>query len=209
MNRLWKIVFILLVTLVVAMGLSSCCTKETTWRDYGDFYSFDEGLYFDGLEYHERHYAFRNGMMLPWFAMKIWSSVIKMQYSSYDLASSPWRGGNSVYLHFTLVADSLLYEPGKRWEMKGVSDGRNCGEVVFSGEYNGEDFDTGYHGWDIKGWLSFTIGDHMGANYDNMGANYYWIKDCRFEFEITGPNGEILSITEGYKRHVGSENVGL
>ena len=202
MKRLWKIVFILLVTLVVVMGLSSCSTKEKTWRDYGDYYSFDEGFYFDGLEYHERYHALRNGMMLPWFSMTIWSSVIKIQYHSYDLSSSPWDREKNADLSFYLVADSLLYEPGKKWEMKAESNGRNCGEVSFSGEYDGKDFITGTDGWDISGWISFTIGD-------NMGTSYYWIQDCKFEFEVTTPDGKVLPITDGYKRHKGDENVGL
>lgn len=190
------------IILFVSLWLSSCCTEEKTWRDYGDFYSFDEGFYFDGLEYHERLKFFRNGMMLPWFSMTIWSSVIKIQYSSYDLSSSPWDGGKSADLYFSLVADSLLYEPGKKWEMKMDSDGRNCGIVEFSGCYNGKVFYTGHEGWDINGWISFTIGE-------NWGTTYYEIQDCTFEFVITGPDNEVLPITDGYKRHIGSENVGL
>lgn len=193
---------LLSIALAISLGFTSCSTKEKTWRDYGDFHSFDEGFYFDGNEYHERLHVLRNGMMTPSFAMKIWSSVIQIHYASYALSTSPWGGGKSSILRFSLVADSLHYEPGKKWEMKVESDGRDCGEVGFSGDYDGKVFHTGYEGWDIKGWISFTIGE-------KLNTKYYKIQDCRFEFEITGPDGEELSITDGYKRHVGYESVGI
>lgn len=201
MNRVFHYLCLSEIALSLFL-LPSCAKQEETWRDYGDFYSFDEGFYYDGLEYHERLYLFRNGMMLPWFSMTICSSVIKIHYHSYRLSSSPWEGGKDAYIGFYLVADSLLYEPGKHWEMRTKSEGENCGEVVFSGSYNGEDFLTGYNGWDIKGWISFIIGEHDSTEY-------YKVKDCRFEFEINGPNGELLPVTNGYKRHRGDENVAL
>ena len=195
-------------TLIVAIGFSSCQKEglsnhlKKTWGEYGDYYSFDEGLLFDNSEYHERYLYYSYGSMHRIFGLKVESSVLTIHYHSYSLSSMPWNG-KEVDLSFRLSVDSLLYEPGKKWEMKTESDNDSCGSVSFGGAYQDKMIYSGYEDWEISGWISFTLGEER--NFDASPpfyGRYYWVPDLRFEFELRGPDGEIVSVEEGYIRMI-------
>ncbi len=190
---------------ILMIGFSSCPRldiskyQKNTWEEYGDYYSFNEGLVFDNSEYHERSPLLGNGMTNRRFASKVELNILTVFYTSHDLSSLPQGKGKEVGLSFVLSVDSLLYEPGKKWEMTTESDIDSCGSVSFSGVYHGKTIYSGYDGWEISGWISFTLGEERNVDVSPpFYGRYYWVPDLRFEFKLHGPDGEVLPVEEGY-----------
>lgn len=184
-----------LIILIFGATILFSCFKEKTWRDYGDYYSFNEGFLFDGKEYHERIGLFRNGMMFRTFGVRVEDSVMTLIYKSYWLSSKPYGPCDAV-LSFSLTIDSCSFDNGKKWEM--VSEQQfskldnpvGVGSVLFRR-------DNGIKDSTVCGWLSFTLGS---MRYDGYSYRIYLVQDLSFEFELTWPEEGVLRISEGYIR---------
>ncbi|MBR5924128.1 MAG: hypothetical protein IKZ60_01595, partial [Bacteroidales bacterium] len=177
---------------VLIVLMPSCLKSKSSWQDYGDYYSFDEGFRFDGEEYHKELY-------INWipasnrrlFLLAVADSIMTMHYSSWRLSSEP-RGGHYAYLMFDLVIDSCLFRNDRKWKMVRMDSLHNA-SFVFDDEPIGvvqldsDFFPPDWYSCDIQGWISFSIGDVVKEYKDN-NLRYYKCPECLFEFELTGPD---------------------
>ena len=182
------------------MLLPSCFKSKSSWKDYGDYYSFDEGFRFNGEEYHERLIALRNGMMHRHFVLGVYDSMMCISYSSYFLSNEP-RGSRDALLRFNLTIDSCLFSNGVKWKMVGMNPYRDTSLVI-----NGEPAGIVEFGhkrissdWDIQGWISFSIGDIV-KEFKEHNVRIYDCPECLFEFELIGPDNQVMKISDGYIR---------
>ena len=193
--RLFLSVCLLFVLIVL---VPSCSKSKSSWKDYGDYYSFDEGFRFDGEEYHERLMALRNGMMHRNYVLSVSDSVMKIYYASYYLSTKP-RGSRDALLAFELTIDSCLFTNGLKWRMIGMSPFRDT-SLIINGqpagvvEFNHNKITSA---WDIQGWISFSVGN-LVKEFKEQNVRIYDCPECLFEFELTGPDNQVMKISDGY-----------
>ena len=171
--RLFLSVCLLFVLIVL---VPSCSKSKSSWKDYGDYYSFDEGFRFDGEEYHERLMALRNGMMHRKYVLSVSDSVMKIYYASYYLSTKP-RGSRDALLAFGLTIDSCLFTNGLKWRMIGMSPFRDTSLI-------------------INGQPAGVV--NLVKEFKEQNVRIYDCPECLFEFELTGPDNQVMKISDGY-----------
>lgn len=169
----------ILIIIGFILELTSCL-KEKTWRDYGDYYSFDEGFIWDGKEYHERKRVYWFGLGHRWLTVFRSYERYTFHYEQQNYSCSP--EGDTFCLDIYSYIDTANF---RRYDRLYV-DWPNLDVLFWRGN---TDYTV------LDGWLSFCV---EGDQRDKIEYCSCIMPEAHFEFKVQSPDGTISFLKDGY-----------
>lgn len=169
--------------------VASSCSKEKTWRDYGDYYSFDEGFMWDGKECHERKQTFWFGFGHRWLSVYRSYGEYVFRYRQQNYSFSP--EGDTFCLS---IVSHIGIDNYRKHDRLYVVDDPSLDHI--GGSHLDVSFWRGKTYYTVlDGWISFCI---EGDQRDNIEYCKCTMPEAHFEFKVKSPDGTISFLKEGY-----------